>query len=71
MSYDNGWIRSLKSWYLQADNSEQRSVYKNCLREYTQNKTAPERPMHLDIVPLATGVDANGKWWGDRKQRQQ
>ena len=68
---NKGWIRTLKSWYAASD-SAQRSVYKTCLREAAQ-KAPVERPMHMDIVPMAQGVaeTAAGKWWADRKSRQQ
>lgn len=66
MSHNKGWIKTLKTWIADSDPT-QRSVYKNAIRE--AYGIQPERPMHMDIAPMAKGVDGQGKWWADRKSR--
>lgn len=57
-----GWNRLCKTWIATAANGQQRSVYREAIRQKDQE----EWPTHEEIVPLAKGVDGRGKWWGKR-----
>lgn len=57
-----GWNRQLRYWIATAVNSDQRTVYRDAIKQ----KDMGEYLTMEEIVPLARGVDGRGRWWGKK-----